>query len=81
MYIKEIIEIIKEINPYIDIDENTELIESEILDSLSVVYIVTELEDKYGIYVDEKLVLPENFKTATLIGKMLAKCAENNNKF
>ena len=36
MYIKEIIEILKEINPYIEIDENTELIESEILDSLSI---------------------------------------------
>ena len=81
MYIEEIIAIIKEINPYIDIDENTELIESEILDSLSVVYIVTELEDKYGIYVDEKLVLPENFKTATLISNMIVKCAEKNNKF
>ena len=76
MYINEIIEILKEINPYIDIEEDTELIESEILDSLSTIFLVTQLEDKFGIYVDEKLVLPENFKTVKLINAMLQKCAE-----
>lgn len=75
MYSREIVEILKEINPYIEIDENTELIESEILDSLSIIYIVTQLEDRFGIYVDEKLVLPENFKTVMDINEMLQKCS------
>lgn len=78
MYIEEIQNIIRDINPYIDINENTELIDTGILDSLSILFVITQLEDKFGICIDEKLVLPENFKTVILINEMISKCVRRD---
>lgn len=76
MYTEEITNIIKEINPYIDINQDTELIDSGILDSLSIVFLITQIEDRFGVYVDEKLVVPENFKTLEKICEILGKCVK-----
>lgn len=73
-YISIIMNIIEEINPYIDVDEDTELIESGILDSLSIVYVVTQIEDKYDMYINEKEVVPANFRTVSSICNLLLKC-------
>ncbi len=74
MYIEELKSIINELNPYIDIDTETELIDSGILDSLSIVFLITQIEYKFEISVDEKLVTPENFRTVAHISEILKKC-------
>lgn len=68
MCIKKILE---EINPYEEFDEDTELIESAMLDSLTIVFLVTQLEEKYNVTVDEKLILPENFTSIRKIADLL----------
>lgn len=74
MYIKKILE---EINPYEEFDEDTELIESALLDSLTIVFLVTQIEEKYNVTIEEKLILPENFtsirKIADLLKQVLGK--------
>jgi acyl carrier protein len=64
-------EILAELEPYEDIDSSTNLIESEILDSLSIVYLVTRLEDIYNITIDENKILPDNFKSVDRIIELL----------
>ena len=54
-------EIFEDICPYEDIEDDTELIESELLDSLTIVYIVTQLEDTFHITIDEKEITPKHF--------------------
>lgn len=74
IFIKEILE---EVNPYEEFDVDTELIESELLDSLTIVFLVTQIEEKYNFTMDEQLVLPENFtsirKIADLLEQVLGK--------
>ena len=64
-------EILGEIEPYEEIENDTDLIESQILDSLSIVVLVTQLEDKYNIVIDENKVLPQNFKSINIIAGIL----------
>ncbi len=64
-------EILGEIEPYEEIENDTDLIESQILDSLSIVFLVTQLEDKYNIVIDENKVLPQNFKSINIIAGIL----------
>ncbi len=58
---KKIIEIIKTIKPYEDICESTRLIESGILDSLSILVLINELEECFSITIDAEKMTPENF--------------------
>ena len=44
---EKIIEIISEVNPFEESSEDTELIESGIVDSLSLVYIINQIRDAY----------------------------------
>lgn len=51
------------------IRNDTELISSRILDSLSLLDLVMFLEDHFGIIIDAEEVAPENFKTVDSICK------------
>jgi acyl carrier protein len=62
-----IIDIIKEINPYEDIDENSLLIDEGILDSLTLVILINELEEKFNIKIPEDNLQPEMFETVSKI--------------
>ena len=46
---ERIIEIIKEIKPTAVVDENTRLLDDHVLDSLSMVSLVSELCDEYDV--------------------------------
>ena len=44
---QEILHILQEINPYMEIETDTKLLEEEILDSMEILLLISELEDKY----------------------------------
>ena len=54
-------EILLEINPYDEITDETNLIEEGIIDSLSLVYIITRIEENYNIKINEELITPNMF--------------------
>jgi acyl carrier protein len=66
---KKIMDIIKEINEEIEIDESTLLLEEEVLDSVSMLYLVTELENEYKIQIPLDAVTEDNFKNIDSIVK------------
>ena len=59
----QVINILKEIRPEFDFDENINFIEAGMLDSFDVVSLVTSLDDYYSISIDGMDILPENFAT------------------
>ena len=48
---QEILHILQEINPYMEIETDTKLLEEEILDSMEILLLISELEDKYQIQI------------------------------
>lgn len=65
--INRILEFIKEINPYEEVDETVDLIEEGILDSLTLMVLINEIEEEYNIKIPEEKLQPENFENVKKI--------------
>jgi len=59
--------------PVAELDENTHLIEEEILDSLGIFTMVTFLEERFSIQIDPEEVVLDNFETLGAIEKMVTR--------
>lgn len=66
-----IIEILKEINPYIDVDSGTQLLEDGVLDSMGIMFLVASIEDAYDIEIPGEEIIPENFDNIDSIEKLI----------
>lgn len=68
---EKITEIIKNISPLSDIDASTRLIEDHVLDSLSMILLVSELEDEFDIEISAREIVPENFQSVEAIARLM----------
>jgi acyl carrier protein len=56
-----------------DFDESTNLIERGIVDSMSLVRLISFLEENYNIQVQDEDIVPENFSSLNTIAGFLAR--------
>ncbi len=68
---KELMDILKDCCPDIDFETEKALVDEQILDSLSVVMIVGELNEAFGVSITADDLLPENFNSAEAIYQMI----------
>jgi acyl carrier protein len=54
-----------------DFDENTNLIERGIIDSMSLVRLISFLEENYEIQVQDEDIVPENFSSLNKISRFI----------
>ena len=59
----KIMEMIQNINEYEEFDEDTDLFENDILDSLTLVMLINEMEESFGIFIPEEIVSVKNFSS------------------
>lgn len=55
------------------LDPELHLLEEGVLDSLGLQQLITFLEEKYNITVDDEDLLPENFATVNAIAELISK--------
>ena len=70
---EKLLEILKEIRPDVDFENETALIDDGILDSFDVVSIISELDNEYGVQVRITELDPENFNSAESIWQLVQK--------
>ena len=70
---QEILHILQEINPYMEIETDTKLLEEEILDSMEILLLISELEDKYQIQIPLESLQLEDFQDILSITKFVKK--------
>ncbi len=73
LYCEKIKNMILEINEFVEIEYDTPLIAEEILDSLSIIYLVTELENEYSVIIKEEDINPNNFYSVETISQLVNK--------
>lgn len=61
---EELIEMLTEVCPGIDFENETALVDDGILESLDIVMIVAELKDTFGAAITVDDLVPENFNSA-----------------
>ena len=60
---EELMEILEELRPDVDFENETGLIDNGILDSFDIVSLVTALNDAYDIEIKPNNLVPENFNS------------------
>jgi len=73
---QEILHILQEINPYMEIETDTKLLKEEILDSMEILLLISELEDKYQIQIPLESLQLEDFQDILSITKFVKKQIE-----
>ena len=68
---KQIIEILTEICPGIDFENETALIDDGLIDSLDIVAVVTDLMDTFDVQLGVDDLTPENFNSVDAIVELI----------
>lgn len=68
---QEIISILNGINPYVEISSTTKLLEDDVLDSIGIVLLITELEERYRVVIPVETVKIEDFQTVETVIKLV----------
>lgn len=72
----QLLEILEDINPDNDYMAEDKLIDSGLLDSLSLLTLVSELEDAFGIEITPTDLIPANFNSAAAMWEMIQRLQE-----
>lgn len=73
---EEILQMLQEINPFDEVDENTELLK-DFLDSMGLLLLINELEEKYGVEIPLDQLELEHFENLGNIIKFLESIKTN----
>ena len=68
---EELLEILSEVKPGVDFETEKELVDSGILDSMTIIQLVARLTDEYDIEITPMELVPENFNSAEAIYSMI----------
>ena len=74
----EVIEILEELKPDVDYQTATNLVSSRVLDSLTILSLVAELEDNFDITIPAVEIVESNFNTAQAICDMVQRLSEED---
>ena len=74
----ELMEILEEIDPDIDYETETNLIDGKVLDSFSIVSLVAQIAETFDIEISPKYLVPENFNSAQAMWKMIQTIREGD---
>lgn len=74
---KNLINILREIDDTVDWEKEQALIDDHILDSFGVITLVSELEDAYSIEIEAAEMVPDNFNSVESIWKMVVRLQES----
>lgn len=74
---EELLEILNEIDDSIDYENETALIDDQLLDSFAIITLVSELEDAFDISIEASEMMPVNFNSAKAIWAMVQRLHED----
>ena len=76
--LEQIMEILEDIKPGIDYAVCDDLIDSHKLDSLSIISLISELEDAFDITIPAVEIIPANFNSVRAMRAMIERLQEED---
>ena len=74
---EKIIEILEELKPGVDFAKEEHLITDHILESMTMVQLVAELNDEFDIEITPRDIVPENFQSVKAINELVERLLED----
>ena len=75
---ERLIEILEDIQPQADYETCTTLIDDHILDSMSIIDLVAELEEEFDVTIPTVEIIPANFNSAQAMYDMITRLQEED---
>ncbi len=72
----QLLEILEDLHSDIDYETEDGLVDNGILDSLDIVTLITEINDKFDISIPAEEIVPENFNSAEALYALICKLDE-----
>ena len=60
----DLLEILEDLHPEVDFEQETGLIDKKILDSFDIITIISEIADQFDVTIPAIEIIPENFNSA-----------------
>jgi acyl carrier protein len=73
---EQLLELLKNVRPDVDFENETALIDEGILDSFDVVSIISEIDDQFGVQIRINELDPDNFNSVESIWNLIQKLKE-----
>lgn len=73
---EELIEILEEIEPGVDYENCTTLIDDNYLDSLAIISLVAEIEEAFDVQIPTVEIIPDNFNSAKSLWELIERLKE-----
>ncbi len=73
---EKLIEILEELQPEVDYETTENLIDGRYLDSLTILALVSEIEDAFDVEIPTVEIIPDNFNSAKKIWALIEKLKE-----
>lgn len=73
---EKLINILMELDDSIDWEKEDSLIDDRILDSFSMLTLISDLEDEFDIEIDASELIPENFNSTDAMWNMIKRLQE-----
>lgn len=75
---EKLLEILEEIKPGVDYENIDTLINDHYLDSLSILSLISELEDEFDIVMPTVEIIPDNFNSVKSMMALISKLKEED---
>ena len=70
---EELLEILTELHPDVDYDKEEHLVDDRILDSLDIITLISEIDDRLDVTIPAEEIIPENFNSAKALGELISR--------
>lgn len=74
---EKLIEILEELNPEVDYSSCEDLVDGRHLDSLTILSLISEIEDEFDVEIPIVEIIPANFNSAKKIWDLIQKHQED----
>ena len=71
MEFRQLLDILEDLHPEVNFDEEDKLIDNKILTSFDIVSIIAEVNNEYDITIPAGKIVPENFNSAKALFDMI----------
>lgn len=68
---ERLIELLQEIKEDIDFENETALIDDELLDSFDILQLISAIDDEFEVAIPAAMIIPDNFNSAEALWNMI----------